>query len=141
MMIRWLLACSLVVCCSLAVGCSGSDAETGAEPKPVNDKTEASKDAKKHFDAVGQSLTNAREAIKKARESITKVPTVSSAKTPAKQTTNTKGRPAATPSPSPLKDAQHPEQSKDAIVEAITALERVESPLGSLENALAAQPD
>src|SRR5829696_1317894 len=94
MRIRWLLACSLAVCCLLSVGCWDSDTETGAGSKAPNEKTEASKDADKNFEAVKNALTNASESIKKAQ-------TISSVKVSAKQPTNTNLRTGANPSPSP----------------------------------------
>jgi phage shock protein A len=130
MTIRWLLVGSLTVCSLLIVGCNGSDAETGADPKAPKQETQASRDAKKNLEAVKTSLAKARDSIKKAQDIYT-----ASAKQPA----NTPQRLAGNPSPSPPDHTQAAEQIKTDITAATTELGSVESKLGDLENALAAQ--
>ena len=133
-MIRWLLACSLMLTCLLSVGCDEGDAQTGGDSKAANKVTQASTDAHKNLEDVKSSLT-------RARDSITKTQSIPSPAQSPKQAANAKQSPENKPASSSPEGTLDAKELEKVINGAKTELESVNARLGDLESALATQPE
>ena len=126
MMIRRLLACSVMLLCLIAFGCGFiGDSQSDSQQKAKEDVTAYSRKLSEDRDKVARSLGSAKELIEKIRTG-----------NQSESSSNAAGRSSQTPKPSLTNEPDRTEFDKSKVTEALSELDYAGKQLDDLETGL-----